>query len=42
LFLGYLMILVDSQRRALHDRLVGSVVVYAPSAVRPRRERLTP
>lgn len=31
LFLGYLLILVDGRRRALHDRLVGSVVVYAPS-----------
>jgi uncharacterized RDD family membrane protein YckC len=40
LFLGYLMILVDSQRRAFHDRLVRSVVVYAPSAGRSRRERL--
>jgi uncharacterized RDD family membrane protein YckC len=38
LFLGYLMILVDERRRALHDRLVGSVVVYAPAAGR-RRER---
>jgi uncharacterized RDD family membrane protein YckC len=34
LFLGYLMILVDARRRALHDRLVGSVVVYAPSTPR--------
>jgi uncharacterized RDD family membrane protein YckC len=34
LFLGYLMILVDSRRRAFHDRLVHSVVVYAPSAGR--------
>ena len=37
LFIGYLMILVDSRRRALHDRLVHSVVVYAPSA--GRRDR---
>lgn len=37
LFLGYLLILVDARRRALHDRLVGSVVVYAPSARRRRR-----
>ena len=36
LFLGYLMILVDSRRRALHDRLVRSVVVYAPRAARRR------
>jgi uncharacterized RDD family membrane protein YckC len=34
LFLGYLLILVDARRRALHDRLVGSVVVYAPTARR--------
>ena len=34
LFLGYLMILVDDRRRALHDRIVGSVVVYAPSTRR--------
>jgi uncharacterized RDD family membrane protein YckC len=40
LFIGYLMILVDSRRRALHDRLVHSVVVYAPSAGRRRAERL--
>lgn len=36
LFLGYLMILVDARRRALHDRMVGSVVAYAPS-IRRRR-----
>ena len=40
LFLGYLMILVDARRRALHDRLVGSVVVYVPS-VRSSRSRRT-
>jgi uncharacterized RDD family membrane protein YckC len=40
LFLGYLMILVDSRRRALHDRMVHSVVVYAPSAGRRRTERV--
>lgn len=34
LFAGYLMILVDPRRRALHDRLVRSVVVYAPVAGR--------
>jgi uncharacterized RDD family membrane protein YckC len=38
LFLGFLMILVDDRRRALHDRVVGSVVVYMPS-VRRRRNR---
>lgn len=37
LFLGYLLILVDGRRRALHDRLVGSVVVYTRSARRRRR-----
>ncbi len=30
LFAGYLVILVDRRRRALHDRVVRSVVVYAP------------
>ena len=39
LFLGYLMILVDDRRRALHDRMVGSVVVYVPSAKRRARAR---
>jgi uncharacterized RDD family membrane protein YckC len=39
LFLGYLMILVDDRRRALHDRMVGSVVVYVPST-RPRARSL--
>ncbi len=34
---GFLMILFDDQRRALHDRLVGSVVVYAPVKTPPRR-----
>jgi uncharacterized RDD family membrane protein YckC len=36
LFAGFLLILFDDRRRALHDRLVGTVVVYAPSA-RARR-----
>jgi uncharacterized RDD family membrane protein YckC len=36
LFTGYLLILVDSQRRALHDRLLHSVVVYAPVGRRRR------
>jgi len=27
---GFLLILVDGRRRALHDRLVGTVVVYTP------------
>jgi uncharacterized RDD family membrane protein YckC len=29
LFAGYLLILVDARRRAFHDRLAGTVVVYA-------------
>jgi uncharacterized RDD family membrane protein YckC len=37
LFAGYLMILVDRRRRALHDRLVHSVVVYAPDLRRRMR-----
>jgi uncharacterized RDD family membrane protein YckC len=34
---GFLMILVDSRRRALHDHLVGTVVIYvrAPELVSP-------
>jgi uncharacterized RDD family membrane protein YckC len=28
---GFLMILFDDRRRALHDRLVGTVVVYRPT-----------
>ena len=31
LCIGFLMILFDSRRRALHDRLVGTVVTYVPS-----------
>jgi uncharacterized RDD family membrane protein YckC len=31
LFAGILLILVDGRRRALHDRLAGTVVVYAPA-----------
>jgi uncharacterized RDD family membrane protein YckC len=37
LFVGYLMILVDRRRRALHDRIVRSVVVYAPELRRRTR-----
>jgi uncharacterized RDD family membrane protein YckC len=37
LFAGYLMILVDRRRRALHDRLVRSVVVYVPDLRRRTR-----
>ena len=31
---GFLMILVDGRRRALHDRIAGTVVVYTPRAGR--------
>jgi uncharacterized RDD family membrane protein YckC len=41
LFVGYLMILVDRRRLALHDRMVGSVVVYVPTT-RSHRRRRTP
>jgi uncharacterized RDD family membrane protein YckC len=34
---GFLMILVDDRRRALHDRLVGTVVVHTLGSRRPRR-----
>jgi uncharacterized RDD family membrane protein YckC len=37
LFAGYLMILVDRRRRALHDRIVHSVVVYVPELRRRTR-----
>lgn len=30
LFAGILLILVDGRRRALHDRLAGTIVAYAP------------
>jgi uncharacterized RDD family membrane protein YckC len=36
---GFLMILVDDRRRALHDRIVGTVVVYAPGGEPPRRRQ---
>jgi uncharacterized RDD family membrane protein YckC len=32
---GFLLILFDGRRRALHDRLVGTVVVYTPSGRSP-------
>jgi uncharacterized RDD family membrane protein YckC len=34
---GFLLILVDARRRALHDRLVGTVVVYAREQPPSRR-----
>jgi uncharacterized RDD family membrane protein YckC len=39
LFIPTLLVLVDSRRRALHDRLARTVVVYAPAAVEDRRVR---
>jgi uncharacterized RDD family membrane protein YckC len=35
LFLGYVMILFDPQRRGLHDRMAHSIVVYVPRVRRP-------
>lgn len=29
LFLGYLMVLIDARRQALHDKLAGTLVVYS-------------
>jgi uncharacterized RDD family membrane protein YckC len=39
LFTPALLMLVDSQRRALHDRVARTVVVYAPRADDPPRPR---
>jgi uncharacterized RDD family membrane protein YckC len=36
---GFLMILFDPRRRALHDRLVGTAVVYRPAPGRPMSPR---
>ena len=33
---GFVMILFDDRRRALHDRLVGTVVLYVPDEAPPR------
>jgi uncharacterized RDD family membrane protein YckC len=41
LFAGFLLILVDGRRRALHDRLVRTVVVYAAPRRSVVRERVT-
>jgi uncharacterized RDD family membrane protein YckC len=38
---GFLMILVDGRRRALHDRLARTVVIYVPAA-RPARTAAHP
>jgi uncharacterized RDD family membrane protein YckC len=32
---GFVMVLFDGRRRALHDRLVGTVVVYGPAGPSP-------
>jgi uncharacterized RDD family membrane protein YckC len=40
LCLGFLMILVDRRRRALHDRLLRTAVVYVPENLPPARRRL--
>jgi uncharacterized RDD family membrane protein YckC len=39
---GFLMILVDRRRRALHDRIVRTVVVYVPAPVSERASRTRP
>jgi uncharacterized RDD family membrane protein YckC len=39
---GFLLILFDGRRRALHDRLVGTVVVYAPSGRSPASAEVAP
>jgi uncharacterized RDD family membrane protein YckC len=33
---GFLLVLVDDRRRALHDRLVRTVVVHVPERPRPQ------
>jgi uncharacterized RDD family membrane protein YckC len=38
LFAGFLLILVDGRRRALHDRLAGTVVVYVQERRRAVRQ----
>jgi len=39
LFAGFLLILVDDRRRALHDRIARTTVSYALPSVAPRRVR---
>jgi uncharacterized RDD family membrane protein YckC len=39
---GFLLILVDGRRRALHDRLVRTVVLEVPEVRRPRHVRARP
>lgn len=39
---GFLMILVDDRRRALHDRIVHSLVIYAPLGTRTAARRTSP
>jgi uncharacterized RDD family membrane protein YckC len=36
LFIPTLLVLVDARRRAVHDRLAGTVVVYVPAGPRTR------
>lgn len=42
LCIGFLMILVDRRRRALHDRLLRTAVVYVPENLPPARRKLPP
>ena len=42
LCIGFLMILVDRRRRALHDRLLRTAVVYVPENLPPARRGLSP
>lgn len=39
LFIPTMLVLVDSRRRAMHDRVAGTVVVYAPARVHHPRAR---
>jgi uncharacterized RDD family membrane protein YckC len=39
---GFLMILFDGRRRALHDRLVRTVVVYGPAGRSPASDEVVP
>jgi uncharacterized RDD family membrane protein YckC len=42
LFAGFLIMLWDSRRRCLQDRLARTVVVHAPPQVKIVRRRVTP
>lgn len=39
LFLGYLRVLVDERRRALHDKLAGTLVIYSRDVGEPIRKQ---